>query len=169
MPALPFTNHTASFSGVIDYIWYTGDDFEVEGALGGYFERADLGKDVLRWIREGQLNESQTDMIAGLSSPLHYDPNQHTDPLGNPVPQPTKSLFMPPSYMSQPATPLDPYGQQQSSRVWSLDSSKTIGFPNPVFPSDHIPVMCELRFKTGKSSASGGGGKSNGSHNNKRK
>lgn len=79
-PALPFTNHTASFTGVIDYIWFTSVDFEVLEILGGYF--------------------------------FDHPQPQHNSDSGN---------------------------------VWSVKGSGTIGFPNPIFPSDHIPVVAVLK------------------------
>lgn len=130
VPALPFTNFTSSFDGVIDYIWYTTEDFEVDGVLGGYLQKGDIGRDMIRWIREGQLNEERLQ-----ATPMAMD-GHPSIPLVSSTHPPllTDSLLM----------------QSNGEQVaWSVKGSKMIGFPNPAFPSDHIPVMCELHCRVG--------------------
>jgi hypothetical protein len=132
VPALPFTNHTANFTGVIDYIWYTVDDFEVDGVLGGYFLESNLGRDIIRWIREGQHAEN---VPTAPNTPVSAS-SLHTDSLLVYQPQ-SPTQMMHPSLQFQHA----------GINAWSLRGTRTIGFPNPVFPSDHIPVMCEISWR----------------------
>jgi hypothetical protein len=142
-PALPFTNHTANFNGVIDYIWYTQEDFQVTGLLGGYFQHSDIEQtDVLRWMIESgqnQVNEIHSETITV---------NQPNVPSSRMIRLPTKSssVFIPSEAISPMVSNNAPGGAAFSDlRVWSIKQAKSIGFPDPVFPSDHLPVVSILR------------------------
>lgn len=134
VPALPFTNHTATFTGVIDYIWYTTDDFRISGVLGGYFYDGAIGRDLVRWIGEGQRHEDKNRNPATPVCSLESHPSiplvhhHHPPVLSDTLVQPSKT--------------------ESVGQVWSIKGNGLIGFPNPAFPSDHIPVMCELLFQT---------------------
>jgi mRNA deadenylase 3'-5' endonuclease subunit Ccr4 len=158
IPALPFTNHTENFTGVIDYVWYTSDDFEVDGVLGGYLLDDSVGRDMVRWIREGQANEDPQLHYAGAKLASLADLHEHHPSVGLVAPQNTpiwnNSLLLvdagSDAHARQPPQP----------KVWSVRGTKMLGFPNPVFPSDHIPVVVEFRF--GASGANEKNGKSSG-------
>jgi hypothetical protein len=113
---------------VIDYIWYSHKDFSVESVLGGFFKNDKIPRDVVRHLRE-------TD-----------PPPAALTPTSNPIDVQTDSLILPRRVR---------YGRQQSfsdlarppaDRPWSVEGSGMFGFPNAVFPSDHIPVVCTLRL-----------------------
>lgn len=77
---LNFTNYTPSFSGVIDYIWFSHGSLAVQNVLGAV-------------------------------------PKEYTD--------------------------------------------KVVGFPNAHFPSDHISLLTEFKWRSGGGGGGGGGGSSN--------
>lgn len=186
---------------MIDYIWYTSDDFEVEGVLGGFFH-SDVSRDIVRWIREGVNIENQeqnnfSNVNSGSYSPVkgpgtsystnsnsvnsnsldnqNHSSSSNSDSLlisiqsrnGNsqmtsdkqrftnhPAPNHPSYNQSSMSYVQNGSTLLSPYGNGMTSRdrerVWSVLGNRIVGFPNPSFPSDHIPVMAELRFKIGE-------------------
>eukprot|EP00158_Paraphelidium_tribonemae_P006987 Partr_v1_DN28060_c2_g3_i4_m57299 putative CCR4-NOT transcription complex subunit len=117
IPALPFTNHTGSFTGVIDYIWFSRDDFEVKSVLGGYF-RTELHRDMTEWIER----ESATSTTN----------NSNGEDGGN------GGVVV----------------HQGRKMVWNVTGVQMVGFPNPAFPSDHIPVMSEFVWKSASPTAS---------------
>jgi hypothetical protein len=191
VPALPFTNHTAQFTGVIDYIWYSAGDFDIEAVLGGYFETSDggLGKDVLRWIQEGQLTQpgqgtlhsaATSTFLPPAAQAIHSHSSSSSSLIGSGSTAIDRSAVFTDSLLLSQSTAVGGTGSSSlgispvggrinnasspfargsigggsgahagmnSSKVWSVRGTRTLGFPNPVFPSDHIPVMCELAWK----------------------
>lgn len=157
IPALPFTNHTENFTGVIDYIWYTSDDFDVDGVLGGYLLEDNVGRDMVRWIREGQANEDPAQHYANATLASFADLHEHHPSIG--IVSPSNTPVWNDSLLLVDAS-ADPYARPPPQpKVWSVRGTKMLGFPNPVFPSDHIPVMVELYFCPAASKHSAAGGK----------
>lgn len=188
VPALPFTNHTKNFTGVIDYVWFTSSDFDVSGVLGGYFLDG-VGRDLVRMISDGERSESNAQAFQNSQFSANHRENtingyKQTDTNamgadGNEMPgmgaqeddvnipdfiksaRAHKSLLVPNSLLSPTSSHPDISGFRRRSsgfggkigsdsgapKVWSIRSSNTVGFPNPVFPSDHIPVVVDLEWR----------------------
>ncbi|KAI3636332.1 hypothetical protein MIR68_005684 [Amoeboaphelidium protococcarum] len=118
---LPFTNHTDSFTGAIDYIFHS-DSLHLERVLGGYL----LHKD------QSTVKDINPDAVAKQDHVrLAMDHNQETT-----------SLFMMTNTLRQNG-PLDQLQQQQ---LFSIEGVESFGFPNYTFPSDHIPLCAEFRL-----------------------
>jgi hypothetical protein len=143
IPALPFTNHTPHFTGVIDYIWYTSDTLSIASVLGGIL----LGlptEDQARSIRsfeQGELNRAKSGTL-----PVEESDAYLLSP-GN------KELYL--RYlMARRRTHKSVPGEvnvsrlvMSSGKIWNAKGNRIIGFPNPAFPSDHVPVCSEIKWR----------------------
>ena len=145
IPALSFTNHTAGFTGVIDYL-FVSDEFEVQAVLGGYFYE-EVSRDLVRWIEEVEHTQPGQGIAGGRASVAGQG---QVDGIVQ-DPKSAQTLVLPPSHPHQ-------HHQQnlqghQQPKVWTVKGTRTIGFPNPHFPSDHIPVVCDLILRPSSSQA----------------
>ena len=42
----------------------------------------------------------------------------------------------------------DVFMHEGKKHVWSVKGVQVVGFPNPAFPSDHMPVVSEFMWKS---------------------
>jgi hypothetical protein len=170
VPALPFTNYTSGFNGVIDYIFYSDEALEVYAVLGGYLLEPEVGgRDIVEWMISRENGKSQNLKtrsndsgngwgltISPPASIISASPKNSDTKTKRSFSLPhqlssshelfTHSLFIPPVQSHA----LGNSGREGEKSVWSVQGSGSVGFPNAVFPSDHIPIVAVFRWKSNR-------------------